>query len=396
MILEVNDRWEEILGYTRDEAVGRTVWDLRIYPNPGERERLVSLVGEQGSLRDFEVNLRKKSGEIRNALISAEPIMIRDEPCLLLIVRDITERKRTELQLNTQYAISRILSEAASIADAAQQLLQAICESLDWEFGEIWQVDSEANHLSYLESWNQPSRELVEFASASRQFTFPPDVGLPGRVWKSRQPAWISDVANDCNFPRASLVQRAGLHSGFGFPALLGDETLGVMVFFSREVREPDEDLLRLMASIGSQIGQFIERRQAEESLRESEERYRSVVESQTELICRYLPDTTLTFVNDAYCRYFGKTWEDLTGTKFLELIPESSRDDVRGMIESLIQRPRIETHEHEVLLPDGGIGWQQWVNHAIRDAVGKIVEFQAVGRDLTERKQRRAVAACE
>jgi PAS domain S-box-containing protein len=135
-------------------------------------------------------------------------------------------------------------------------------------------------------------------------------------------------------------------------------------------------------------IVDITERKQAEESLRESEERYRSVVESQKELICRYLPDTTLTFVNDAYCRYFGKTWEDLIGKKFLEFIPESSRDDIRSMVESLIQRPRIETYEHEVMLPEGGIGWQQWVDHAIRDGEGKIVEFQAVGRDITERKR--------
>ncbi len=129
-------------------------------------------------------------------------------------------------------------------------------------------------------------------------------------------------------------------------------------------------------------------RKQAEDALRESEERYRSVVESQTELICRYLPDTTLTFVNDAYCRYFGRTSKDLIGVKFLELIPESSHDEVRGLIESLVQRPRIEIIEHEVLLPDGGIGWQQWVGHAIRGPDGKIVEFQGVGRDITERKR--------
>jgi PAS domain S-box-containing protein len=135
-------------------------------------------------------------------------------------------------------------------------------------------------------------------------------------------------------------------------------------------------------------IVDITERKQAEESLRESEDRYRSVVESQTELICRYLPDATLTFVNAPYCRYFGKTQEELIGTKFLDLIPEPPREVVRKHIESLVENPRVEIEEHEVLLPNGDMGWQQWIDHAILDAGGKVVEFQAVGRDITERKQ--------
>src|SRR5262245_66654818 len=101
-----------------------------------------------------------------------------------------------------------------------------------------------------------------------------------------------------------------------------------------------------------------------EETLCEREERYRSVVKNQTELICRYVPDTTLTFVNDAYCRYFGKTQEELINTKFLDLIPEPAREAARQHIESLVENPRVEINEHEVLLPNGGIGWQQWRDH--------------------------------
>jgi PAS domain S-box-containing protein len=135
-------------------------------------------------------------------------------------------------------------------------------------------------------------------------------------------------------------------------------------------------------------VADITARKQIEDALRESEARYRSVVDSQTELICRYLPDTTLTFVNDPYCRFFGTTREALIGAKFLELIPESAREVARTHIESLIENPRVEMDEHTVLLPDGGIGWQQWVDHAIFDASGRVVEFQAVGRDITERKQ--------
>jgi PAS domain S-box-containing protein len=126
----------------------------------------------------------------------------------------------------------------------------------------------------------------------------------------------------------------------------------------------------------------------AEGALRESEERYRDVVETQTELICRYLPDTTLTFVNDAYCRYFGKQREELIGTKFLWLIPESERNAEALHVASLIEKPVEKINEYPVTRFNGDIGWQQWVHHIIYDSEGGVLEVQGIGRDITERKQ--------
>jgi PAS domain S-box-containing protein len=95
-------------------------------------------------------------------------------------------------------------------------------------------------------------------------------------------------------------------------------------------------------------------RHRAGEASQPSVQRYRNVVETQTELICRVLPDTTLTFVNDAYCRYFGKTREELIGTKYTQLILEHARNAAPNHIASLIENPRTETYEHEVVLPNG------------------------------------------
>ena len=120
--------------------------------------------------------------------------------------------------------------------------------------------------------------------------------------------------------------------------------------------------------------------------LSESEERYRDVVETQTELICRYLPDTTITFVNDAYCRYFSKTRAELIGSKFVDLIPENAKAAALDHVKSLIENPRTEIDEHEVLLADGTIGWQQWIDHVISN--GSRVELQGIGRDITQRKR--------
>jgi len=134
-------------------------------------------------------------------------------------------------------------------------------------------------------------------------------------------------------------------------------------------------------------IRDISDRRLAEGALRESEDRYRSMIDSQTELICRFLPDTTLTYVNDAYCRYFGKSRAELIGTEFTELLPTTIRGWAKNEIASLVLNPRTTTTEHEVVLRDGSIGWLQWVNHAIPSADGKILELQAIGRDITERK---------
>lgn len=128
-------------------------------------------------------------------------------------------------------------------------------------------------------------------------------------------------------------------------------------------------------------------RRRTSHSLAESEEKYRDVVETQTELICRFRPDTTLTFVNDAYCRYFNRTRDELIGTKFVELLPAGARDAALRYFVSLVTNPLTEVREHEVLRADGSRGWQQWTNHLITNGGGRVVELQGIGHDVTKRK---------
>lgn len=128
--------------------------------------------------------------------------------------------------------------------------------------------------------------------------------------------------------------------------------------------------------------------RLAEESLRQSEERYREVVESQSELVCRYRPDLTLMFVNEAYCRFFGKKREELLGVNFLTLVPQDKHAEIREMAGRMIEGRKPVTTEHEVLRPDGSIGWMQWDDYPIFDEKGEVEELQGIGRDISERKQ--------
>jgi PAS domain S-box-containing protein len=133
------------------------------------------------------------------------------------------------------------------------------------------------------------------------------------------------------------------------------------------------------------------ERKQIEGALADSEVRYRDLVESQTEMICRYLPDTTLTFVNEAFCRSYGRPREELIGRRFLDLMDAPAREHHVEYTAALLAHPHTSVDEHEVALPDGSVGWQQWVDHAIYDAEGQVVEIQAIGRDITERKRSEA-----
>ena len=124
------------------------------------------------------------------------------------------------------------------------------------------------------------------------------------------------------------------------------------------------------------------------QALQQSESRYRAIVEDQTELICRYSPDGRLTFVNDAYCRYFDKTPAELIGSTFFPIMPEADRQAVEAHIKSLSRENPAATIEHRTLLPNGEIRWQQWSDRAIFDPQGSLIEFQSVGRDISDRKQ--------
>lgn len=142
-----------------------------------------------------------------------------------------------------------------------------------------------------------------------------------------------------------------------------------------------------LVALIGAAVD-ITEREQIELDMRKTEARLRAVIEDQTELICRFQPDGRLTFVNEAYCRYFGKTRAELLDHNFMPLIPAEDQAIINTQTAKLSPDSPVTTYEHRVILADGEIRWQQWTDRALYDADGELVEFQSVGRDITERKQ--------
>jgi GAF domain-containing protein len=138
------------------------------------------------------------------------------------LAEDITERKRAEERLRVQHMVALILAEAATIEEATLRILRAMGECLGWDVGALWRVDREAEALRCVELWHKASIEVPEFERVSREFTFVPGLGLPGRVWSSLEPEYIPDVIPDENFPRGPIAEREGLHAALGFPSCSG------------------------------------------------------------------------------------------------------------------------------------------------------------------------------
>ena len=244
--------------------------------HPEDRQIMIQAVAEAlrgGPRYDVEYRVVRPNGEVR--LVHSQGDVMWDESGrprrMFGTVQDITERKRAEQRLVAQHTVTQILAQAVTLEEATPKILQAVCECLVWDVGALWSLEKEAGVLRCVEVWHKESIEVPEFEATSHETTFIPGIGPPGRVWFSREPMYIPDVVRDANFPRAPIAAREVLHAAFGFPILLGGEVLGVMEFFSYEIRQPDQDLLDMMATIGSQIGQFIERKRAEDALHDAQ-----------------------------------------------------------------------------------------------------------------------------
>jgi signal transduction histidine kinase len=304
-------------------------------------------------------------------------------------VQDITERKQAEQRLMVQHAVTQMLAAAATLEEVTPQILQAVCECLIWDLGALWSVDRQAGVLRCVEMWHKESVEVPHFEATSRASTFLPGSGLPGRVWSSRAPAYIPDIVHDANFPRAPIAAREGLHTAFGFPLLLGGDVLGVMEFFSHERRQPDPDLLHMMATIGSQIGQFIERKRAEEALRASEASLAEGQQISHTGNWRWNMRTGEVRGSAEHSRIFG--FDPAAGPRshlrYRERVHPDDRPALVHVLDSAIRDQRAFQHEYRIVLPDGVVKHVQLAGRPDTDAAGAL-ELVGTIMDITERKR--------
>ncbi|MGF6604037.1 PAS domain S-box-containing protein [Paraburkholderia sp. GAS448] len=270
IVRDVNRQACEALGYTREELIGMRARQIDPDITTEKIQWVKQRLREDGSAT-FNSRHMRKDGSLFPVEVRVRVFDRGGRLFGIGQVSDITERRRREQRLLAQFSVTRTLSEAGSLEEAAQRILSEMCEALEWDRGAFWRVDPEVGLLVRVQTW--PSATFARAGSGLVSGTAGFGMGLPGRVWKSGAPAWIADMALDREFQRAVWAAKEGLRAAFAFPITLKGGVLGVIEFFSREVRDADPELVQMMTSVGSQVGQFIERTRAEDALRHAREK---------------------------------------------------------------------------------------------------------------------------
>lgn len=420
-IKKVNQAAQDLFGYSESELVGQ---QIEVLAALGTSLQTVSQEQPQLSQTNTEVICTAKTGEKLTVSFSCTAIASEIQGIsissaavqdFVYIGRDVTDRQRARKRKIAQYVTTRILSASETIKKALTAILPVICDSLGWDTAELWMPEAgekllsgskrvnaiaDPNSLRCVASWKKRSVSIPKFAGFAEQMTCGFGEGLPGLVWASGSPQWIVDVTESDSFLRREIAAEEGLHGAFGFP-ILGDYeqensaryVLGVMTFFSHEVQCFDEELLQTMATIGSQIGQFIKRKQAEIALRESEEQLRDLFENATDLIQSIGADGHFLYVNRAWQETLGYSEAEIAEMTVFDIIhPNSSPESIDILYQAILKKTVNEntfypdsiqaifiTKNNEQILLEGSI--------SCKFSEGSLVAIRAILRDITARK---------
>jgi len=270
-----NPAAERVFGYQTSEILGENITRLipenfRSGHERGLKNYIETGVSKIIGIRREVAGLRKDGSTFPLDLGISE-MRLSETRKFMGVIRDISDIKQAESQKQMQYELTRVFLDSPSLDIAFPKILQTIGEFMEWEIGYYWEKNPESNALNCRYSWNAPclneNEALKEFKTSSIGRTFEKGAGLPGRVWDKLEPAWILDVSEDSNFPRAAFAEKLGMKSGFDFPVYFKKQFMGVVEIFTRQVRQPDDHLIQMMSHLSGQIGQWMRLKKIEELL---------------------------------------------------------------------------------------------------------------------------------
>lgn len=250
------------------------------------------------------------------------------------------------------------VSEARDLPAALKVTLAKVCEATGWAYGEIWLPSADGRRLEVSPVWHATLESLKDFRSTTEEVTYEPGQGLPGRVWATKRAEWLTDPSSNLSSQRAKPMSSSGLRSGLAIPVLSGEEVVAVLVFLAIHRRAEDVRHMDVVSTVASQLGILIRRRQTEEALVRSEERYRTLFNSANDAIFLYAlgeDGTPERFreVNDIACRLTGYSREELLRMTRSDLMTAELRSTAHGHAERL-QKDRHVVFEHGISTKGG------------------------------------------
>ncbi len=266
-----NGAYQQLFTPNKTAQTNQNWYYQRIHPTERDSvvQRLQAAMNNSRQVWNDEYRFRSSNGSYVS--LDVRSYIVRDEhgaPVRLIgSVSDITERKQAEVRHATQLAVTLVLSQAMTIDEALPWILQIIGTNFDWQWGEMWQPTPDNQRLMCTYRWNDSSLEDSTFAHVTAGITVLHGEGLAGRVWERQQTMWVDQITRDPRFIRAKEAAQAGLQSAFAFPVGTSADFNGVMCFFSRDTRSFDTAMAEMMADLGYQVSQFINRKRAEAAL---------------------------------------------------------------------------------------------------------------------------------
>jgi hypothetical protein len=326
--MSVNQAYCELLGYTPDELKSMSVYDVTFGDDVAatkEAHRQM-IAGEAANLR-YEKRFLRKDGDQVWADVAVRLVRdASDKPLYFqTVIIDIRDRKRAEVLQSARFAVTQALLTSPGWDRAAAHVLEGLCETLDWELAEYWEVDLAREAMHFVASWKRPGRDTSAYEATAKDAAFPRGEGLAGQVWESGAPIAITDVAADGS-PRSAAALAVGLKGIVGFPVRSGRRVVGMISLHTWAPRPLDDGLAAVMNDIGSQIGEFVERKRAELALQDSEKRTRSVLDNVSDGLATLDQASVIESANPAVVKLFGYLEEELVGQPVDTLIATTHR----------------------------------------------------------------------
>ena len=307
-----------------------------------------------------------------------------------MLERNLEARRQAEVELRLLLATTQAISHREDIHSALHAVLHLVCMTIQWDYGEAWIPDEHGKALECSQGWYGNDPIFFKLREQSLTLTLTPNIGLPGKIWDSKQSEWVENISlQEDLFILHSQLAASGLKSAFGVPILWEDKALAILVFYKKKLTAINSRIIDLVSAVSTQLGSLIQRKQMEEILRITQERYHSIVVNAVEGIYQTTPSGRYLSANLALAKIYGYNSPEELITSLHNIqhqlyVDPNRRQEFQQEIE---KNNAVLGFESQVYRKDGKIIWISENARAVRDSKEKLLYYEGTVSDITARK---------